>query len=285
MKHKPKILLSNDDGIDAPGIKALYCEIKEVGDVVVIAPPRERSAVGHCISLNEMIHLEERFDDKGFYGYACDGTPADCVKVAITYLLKDSLPELVISGINKGQNTSNNIIYSGTVAAAIEGAMLGIPSIAVSINSTRNTNPDFRFAAKFTKNFIPFLLSKGLPEGVILNINIPDIPEEEIEGIEITKQGKGSFTDLFVSEDNNRKIKLLKNIGADIIYSSADDENDDIALILKNKISITPLHFDLTCHSFRTELKKWIENNENLLICQESKNEIRCKRINNNSSL
>ena len=174
-----KILLTNDDGINAPGLYALYESIRTMGEVSVVAPEREMSAVGHAITLTDPLRVE-KVDKRGeFFGYAVSGTPADCVKIAAWALL-DEMPDLVISGINLGNNTGISIIYSGTVSAATEGTILEIPSIAISLVAFKN--PDFRYAAKFAKKMAEIVLEKGLPIGTLLNINVPNVKEEEIGG-------------------------------------------------------------------------------------------------------
>lgn len=261
MTKKIKILISNDDGIEAPGLLALWEELSKSNDAVVVAPSGERSAVSHSISINKTLKCEKKQHNGKFIGWTYEGTPVDCVKLAITFLLKDNPPDFVVSGINRGQNTSNNIIYSGTVAAAIEGAVFGIPAIAVSLNSRSNDKPDYHFAAKFVADIIPMLVKNKLPKSTILNINVPNIPEKEIKGVEITKQGSGYFVDSFVPINDISSDELyVKNIGAEVVHSSDGEENDDIAVFVKNKISITPLHFDLTCHKLRSDLKKWISH-------------------------
>ncbi len=265
MKKKIKILISNDDGIDAPGLNELRDALEKVGEVTVVAPSSEKSAASHCISINKHMKCKEKFVNGKLIGWTFDGTPVDCVKFAVTFLMKDNLPDIVVSGINRGQNTSNNIIYSGTVAAALEGAVLGIPAIAVSLNSRSEDRSDYKFAAKFIGEIIPHVVKKGLPNGTILNINIPSLPENEIKGIEITKQGQGCFIDLFIKADegsrkSNEDEIIVKNIGMEMKFSEEPDENDDRVLFHKNKISITPLHYDFTCHSLRKDLKKWIND-------------------------
>ncbi|HEV8537627.1 MAG TPA: 5'/3'-nucleotidase SurE, partial [Bacteroidota bacterium] len=164
-----RILVSNDDGIAAPGISALVLELKKIGDVTVVAPDKQRSAVGHAITVNYPLRAAKYFKNDEFFGYAIEGTPADCVKLAIRSLL-DEKPDILVSGINHGSNTAINIIYSGTVSAATEGTVLGIPSIAVSLATWEN--PDFTFAAKISRKLTEFVATKGLPEASLLNVNV-----------------------------------------------------------------------------------------------------------------
>src|SRR5512147_770865 len=176
-KRRPNILVSNDDGVDAPGIYALVQELKKIGDVTVVAPDKQQSAVGHAITMNFPLRAKEVKKDGVFFGFAVEGTPADSVKLAVKALLKKK-PDLLISGVNHGANTAISIIYSGTVSAATEGTILGIPSIAVSL--TTYGPADFKVAAKFARKLAQMVIKKGLPEGTLLNVNVPPLMEKEI---------------------------------------------------------------------------------------------------------
>ncbi|MFH1429216.1 MAG: 5'/3'-nucleotidase SurE, partial [Candidatus Margulisiibacteriota bacterium] len=189
-----KVLLTNDDGIDACGLSALYETVREVADPVIVAPHVERSASGHAITLSDPLRVEEIHRSGRFYGYAVNGTPADCVKIAVNSLLNEK-PDLVISGINLGSNLGTSVIYSGTVSAATEGIILGIPSVAISIDSY--ADPDFSFAKVFIKQFLQYLDPSKYPPNTALNINIPAVPASEIEGVEITHQGKFRYWEYF----------------------------------------------------------------------------------------
>ena len=186
MPKRPMILVTNDDGIGAPGLYALVQALKPIAEVTIVAPSVERSAVGHAITLSDPLRVETYDRDETFHGYAVSGTPADCVKIAYWALL-DRKPDVLVSGINLGANTGINILYSGTVSAATEGTFLGIPSFAISL--TTYQNPDFRYAASFARRMSSILLEKGLPKGTFLNINVPACPADEIEGIALTRQG------------------------------------------------------------------------------------------------
>ena len=184
----PSILVTNDDGIHAPGIQALVQSLKSIGTVTVVAPITEKSAVGHAITVSDPLRVTEVDHDGVFFGFAVNGTPADCVKIAVKCLL-DRPPDLVISGINQGSNTATNVIYSGTVSAAAEGAIMGIPSMAVSLTSF--TSKDFSYAGKVTCQIATEVLKKGLPPRTCLNINVPALPENEILDVLPARQGKG----------------------------------------------------------------------------------------------
>jgi len=261
-KKSYRILLTNDDGISAPGLAALYREIVSIAQVTIIAPEGEQSAVGHGVSIFRELYLRKVYRENELWGYALDGTPADCVKLGITKMMKEHPPHLVISGINRGQNTGNSIFYSGTVSAAVEARMFGIPAIAVSIAAGRGDIPYFDFAARFTRTLALKVLEHGLPEDVLLNVNIPNSPEEQIDGIAVTRQGKSMYVDIYkeVGEEEDRII--LRNIGEELIPSNGGNELDDVALF-NNKISITPLHYNLTYEPFCSTLEQWAKNLQN----------------------
>jgi len=241
---KRMVLLTNDDGIEAPGIKALFNTFikDDKYDIRVVAPNRERSAVGHAITVFDPIAVKKEFIDGIFCGYSVDGTPADCVKLAIAAILERK-PDILISGINRGANVGENIIYSGTVSAATEGTIYEIPSIAVSIDSFKDT--DCTFAAAFTKKIAGMVLkTKNLPPRTLLNINYPDIPAEKIKGIKFTHQSTVKFKDIF--------IKRVDPRGRDYYWMDGEyeectyDEDCDYAAIKNNYISITPIQHDMT---------------------------------------
>jgi 5'-nucleotidase len=249
-----KILITNDDGIAAPGIAALAEEMQKIGDITIVAPASEMSAVGHAITLSDPLRVIAYEKNSHFFGHAVRGTPADCVKIAYWVLLKDQAkPDLLISGINLGSNTGINIIYSGTVSAATEGAILGIPSMAISLATF--TKPDFQPAAKFAGRLARVLMQHQLPKGVFLNVNVPAVPAEQIQGVQITRQGQAGYLEEYSTrqDPHNRTYYWLTG---DKVQIEPDEQVDDRA-ILQNKISITPVHYDLTCYSFLSELSTW----------------------------
>jgi 5'-nucleotidase len=246
------ILVSNDDGIDAPGIYALVQELKKIARVTVVAPDEQRSAVGHAITMNYPLRVRKFSKNGEFFGYGVDGTPADSVKIGVRTILQEK-PDLLISGINHGSNTAINIIYSGTVSAATEGTILGIPSIAVSL--TTYDKPDFRFAAKLSRKLAELLLKYGLPKDTLLNVNVPPIKEKDIRGIRITKQGKSRWDDTFdVRRDPNNKEYYWLTGKLDVLDST---EDTDLIAILNKYVSITPIQFDLTNYKALPDLKDW----------------------------
>jgi 5'-nucleotidase len=251
MPKKPLILVSNDDGIDAPGLYTLVKELNKFARVFVAAPSIQQSAVGHAITVRTPIRVHEFRRNGKLFGYAIDGTPADSVKLAIRSLLKDK-PDLVISGINDGLNTAVNVIYSGTVSAATEGTILGIPSIAVSLEYTRK--PNFLPAARIASLLAKLVYKKGLPEDTILNVNVPAIPQSKIKGIKFTRQGRSRWNDKFYQrkDPKNRDYYWL---AGDMQTLDRDRNTDQIALKL-GYVSVTPIHFDLTHHEFLKNMEK-----------------------------
>ncbi|MBI1806457.1 MAG: 5'/3'-nucleotidase SurE [Ignavibacteria bacterium] len=251
-RKKLNILVSNDDGINAPGIHALVQELKKIGKVTVVAPDRQQSAVGHAITMNFPLRVTKFFKNNEFFGYAVQGTPADSVKIAVRTLLPQK-PDLLVSGVNHGSNTAINVIYSGTVSAATEGTVLGIPSIAVSL--TTYGEPDFRFAAKVARKLAGVVVKKGLPKETLLNVNVPSVKEKDISGVMITRQGKTRWDDTFdVRRDPANKEYYWLTGKLDVIDTA--DDTDQIA-IMNNYISITPITFDLTDYSFLPKMQRW----------------------------
>jgi 5'-nucleotidase len=249
---KPRILVTNDDGIYAPGIKALWSAMSELGNVTVVAPNREQSAVGHAITISDPLRIEKIKRSNGFTGFSVDGTPSDCVKIATQALLPNK-PDLIISGINHGSNTGSNIIYSGTVSAATEGTMLNIPSIAISLNSFDQS--DFDGAKSAAKTVAIHVLEKGLPEKTLLNVNVPAIPKNEIKGYKITQQGHASFKDRFEKRVDPRG-KVYYWMTGKMIDPDKETQMDHYAVV-EGYISITPIHYRLTNHDFLDELNNW----------------------------
>jgi len=250
--RKRLILLSNDDGIGAPGLLALWREMKKIGETVIVAPDAEKSAVGHAITTKEPIRVQPYYRNSRFYGHAVSGTPADCVKIALRSLLLRT-PDLVVSGINQGENSALNLIYSGTVSAATEGTIFGIPSIAISLASWKLMN--FDVAAVFARKLARLVIKTGLPDGTFLNVNVPPVPREEIRGICVTKQGNTKFEEYFDKRTDPSNRTYYWMAGKRSKVKPAPDS--DNAAIQRNEISITPLHYDLTNYTMVKKLQKW----------------------------
>jgi 5'-nucleotidase len=249
---KPYILVSNDDGYDSPGILALVHSLNRIAETIVVAPATPQSAVGHAITVQMPLRARRISRGRSFHGWAVEGTPADSVKLGVTTIL-DRRPDLVVSGINHGMNTSINIIYSGTVSAATEGAILGIPSIAIS-HASHSTDSDLTAAALFARKIARTVLTRGLPQGTLLNVNVPDVPMRDITGALVTKQGKSWWDDGFETrKDPNGKEYYW-------LYGSyvwdPDPSVDDYAL-RSNAISVTPLHYSLTDETLYREMSAW----------------------------
>ncbi len=252
MNQPPKILVTNDDGIYAGGIHALYSAMSEIGEAYVVAPDSEKSAVGHAITMADPLRVWQFEKNDTFFGWAVNGTPADCVKLAVKAILQFR-PDLIVSGINRGGNTATNVIYSGTVSAATEGTIMGIPSIAFSLTSFKKK--DLTFAREIAQKLALTVLEKGLPEGTLLNVNIPPLPKEEIKGIKITRQGKGRYEESFEKrvDPMNRTYYWL---GGTKLILDTDEDIDEVA-ISNQYVSITPLQYDLTDRNLLRSLKEW----------------------------
>ena len=247
-----KILISNDDGIDSPGIFALARELKKIGDVTVIAPRTEQSAVGHAITMKFPLRISEHFINGEFFGYAIDGTPADCIKIGIRNILKEK-PDIVLSGINLGSNAAINIIYSGTVSAAREAAIMDVPALAISLTS--HDARYFDYAAKLSAQLTMLVAENKLVNGTLLNVNVPDVPEEQIAGILLTQQGKSKWDDVY----EERKDPYGKNyywLTGNMVQMDTSLETDLVA-IKNNYVSVTPIHFDLTDYKTYEKMKTW----------------------------
>lgn len=241
------ILISNDDGIAANGIRVLAEELSKKHSVYIIAPDRERSAAGHSLTLHTPLRVEEvegsKFGAKRVW--VTTGTPGDCVKIGISAILSDSeKPDLVISGINHGPNLGSDILYSGTVSCAMEGAMLGIPAIATSLASMTAEYDDFKFSAKFISSLLDKLKDFKFPNKCLLNVNIPKLDEEDIAGVAVTELGGRMFTDDYEKRIDPRG-KVYYWMAGQLINEPANAPTD-IAAVRNNKISITPVTYQMT---------------------------------------
>ncbi|MCK4738829.1 MAG: 5'/3'-nucleotidase SurE [Deltaproteobacteria bacterium] len=244
---KPLILVCNDDGIRSEGLSALALALRRIGEVYVVAPDREQSAVGHSLTL----HRPLRFEEIAPKWYSVDGTPTDCVTLAVHGKVLPRRPTLVVSGINKGANLGEDVSYSGTVSAAMEGTLLGIPSIAISLEGKRGF--DFAPSAKFAAKVASTVLKKNLPKDTLLNINIPH--QKKIKGVRLTSQGKRIYGDVVIEKEDPRGKKYYW-IGGDMLRWEGG-EDTDFAAITKGYISITPIHLDMTNYSAISELQYW----------------------------
>lgn len=258
LNPRPYVLLTNDDGIHAAGLRALAEALAPHVDLLIVAPSTECSGQGHAISVLKDMHLEPYRRNEDLWGYALCGTPADCVKVAATVLARERPFDLVISGINRGQNAGINVLYSGTVAAAREGAMLGFPSIAVSLWYTDENDLPYETAARAGLDVLRLVHERGLPPGIMLNVNVPPLPYEELRGYAVTRMGNSGYTDFFHHEPAAEgRPALLRNVGNNWTPSAPEDEEVDDHALFKGYVSVTPLQFDLTAYEVLPHLQGW----------------------------
>jgi 5'-nucleotidase len=247
-----KILITNDDGIAAPGIKALTEVMHELGEIYIIAPDSAQSGMGHAITINSTLELKHI---PGFLGtenaYSCTGTPVDCVKMGVHEVMK-TRPNLCVSGINHGSNSSINVIYSGTMSAAVEGGIEGIPSIGFSL-CNYSWDANFENIKPFIKKIALEVLEKGLPEGVILNVNFPKT--DNIKGIKICRQAKAAWEEEFDKRTNPMGKEYYWLTGKFVNHDNGED-TDERALA-NDYISIVPVHFDLTAYHAIQQLNSW----------------------------
>jgi 5'-nucleotidase len=238
----PKILVTNDDGINAEGLKALIEILRPLGGLYVCAPHQERSAASHSISFHHPLRVQ--FIDKRTF--AIEGTPSDCVMFGVHWLRERGIrPDIIVSGINRGANLGDDVTYSGTVCAAMEGAILGIPSLAVS--SVSNSKHNYFAGRKYIRIISENIIANGLSNNTFLNMNIPGDPKKKIKGIMLVKQGKRIYRDKMIKKKDPRGNVYYWLGGEKPIYKN--EKNTDFYAISRNMISVTPLHFDLTNHA------------------------------------
>jgi 5'-nucleotidase len=244
---KPLILVSNDDGITSKGILTLINVMKQLGDVLVVAPNSPQSGMGHAITVGETLRLKESFLFEGVKAYECSGTPADCVKMARHFVLKDKVqPDVVVSGVNHGSNTSISVLYSGTMSAAIEGAIEGTPAIGFSLCDYSH-DADFSHTEEYIKKITLQVLQKGLPKGVALNVNFPPKQNENLKGVRVCRQANAKWVEEFVERHDPNGRPYFWMTGNFVNFDKGQD-NDEWA-IANNYVSVVPCQFDLTAHS------------------------------------
>ena len=254
MNTKPLILVTNDDGITAPGIRTLIAVMNEIGDVVVVAPDNPQSGMGHAITVNTTLRCNPITVDEGpQLEYSCSGTPADCVKMAVNEILNKK-PDLCVSGINHGSNSSINVIYSGTMSAAVEAGIEGVPAIGFSLLDY-SWDADFETCKEFVKNITLNVLNKKLPEGVVLNVNIPKLKKEEIKGVKICRQAHGNWKEDFDKRTSPQGENYYWLTGK---FENLDHgEDTDLWALENGYVSVVPVQFDLTAHHYIQELNSW----------------------------
>jgi 5'-nucleotidase len=250
---KPLILVTNDDGITAPGIAALTDAMKELGEVVVVAPDSPQSGMGHAVTIAQPLRLDPVKIFKGISCWQTSGTPADCVKLAVDKVLHRR-PDLVVSGINHGSNSSINVIYSGTMSAAVEAAIEGIPAIGFSLCNYSH-QADMSAARDVAYDIAARILNTRLPEGTLLNVNIPDLPKKKLKGYRICRQARAKWDENFDERIDPHGRKYYWMIGNFVNYDSGED-TDEWALA-NGYVSVVPVQFDLTAHHAIRLIKDW----------------------------
>jgi len=263
-----RILLTNDDGIEAPGLRALLRALRPLADVTVLAPDHNWSAAGHTKTMHKPLRvrpysfecdpqaaaspLPRAGDLEGVAAYSTDGAPSDCVALALLGILPNA-PDLVVSGINQGANVGHDVTYSGTVAAAMEAVIFGLPAVAISLNDYRSH--DFGFAAEVGSRVVRQVLARGLSPGVFLNVNVPCRPAEEILGLEVTRLGRRVYRDILIERKDPRGQPYYW-IGGEP-PTGHEDEGTDIGALARGYVSISPVHLEMTAHELLPALKEW----------------------------
>ncbi|MFD0863707.1 5'/3'-nucleotidase SurE [Sungkyunkwania multivorans] len=254
MSEKPLILVTNDDGITAPGLRALIAVMNEIGDVIVVAPDSPQSAMGHAITINSTLYCSPiTIDDGPQIEYSCSGTPADCVKLGVNEIL-NTRPAICVSGINHGSNSSINVIYSGTMSAAVEAGIEGIPAIGFSLLDY-NWEANFEAVKDFVKTITLNVLENGLPDGVVLNVNFPRLKREEIKGVRVCRQAKAYWVEEFDKRTNPQGRHYYWLTG-NFINEDHGEDTDEWALA-NGYVSVVPVQFDLTAHHAIQKLNTW----------------------------
>lgn len=248
-----KILITNDDGIFADGLYDLYQALKEDFEVTVVAPLREQSSQSHSLTLNEPLTYREVNRDGGFFGYGVEGTPADAAKFGIKVIFEEK-PDLIVSGINRGANVGTSLLYSGTIAAAYEGLIEDIPSVAISLDGYQDV--DFSYSADFAKVFLEYLVKKDkLYSNLIYNINIPSVPEDDIEGVKVTFLSEAKYQDFYEQRVNPRGMEYYWIHG--VMSTDDSDSLGDFTALKDNYISVTPLQFNFCSEKTRKRVAEW----------------------------
>ena len=251
-----RFLLTNDDGIYAKGLSALYAELSQEADCLIVAPEIEQSAVGHAITIFRPLMVRRATKNGNFLGYAVYGTPADCVKIGIKEL-SDEPVDLVVSGINRGANAGINVIYSGTVSAATEAVIMGIPALAVSLDTHKDA--DYTFAAQFARKMVRLFMNNPDLRNTALNVNIPALPREKIKGVTVVRQGRGSIIEHFEKRIDPRENTYYWISGEP--QSEPEDKDTDVSALAAGFITITPIQYDLTRYDMLGTLRNILSAN------------------------
>lgn len=253
MSDKPLILISNDDGITAPGIRALVDAMKSIGDIIIVAPDSPQSGMGHAVTISKPLRLDKTDIYGDIPAYQCSGTPADCVKLAVDKVLHRK-PDLLVSGINHGSNSSINVLYSGTMSAAMEGAIEGMPSVGFSL-CNYSYDADFALAKNVAQRVAKNIIQNGLPQGTLLNVNIPNVVAADFKGLKVCRQAIAKWQEEFDErrDPNGRRYFWLTG---KFINMDKGIDTDEWALA-NNFASIVPVHFDLTAYHAMQALNSW----------------------------
>lgn len=249
-----RILLTNDDGIYARGLSALYEELSQDADCLIVAPEIEQSAVGHAITISRPLMVRRAIKNGSFLGYAVLGTPADCVKIGIKELAEKPV-DLVVSGINRGSNAGINVIYSGTVSAATEALILGIPAFAISLDTHKEA--DFTYAAKFARKMVRLITNNPAINCSAINVNIPCLPAEQIKGVVVVRQGKSNVIETFEKRVDPRENTYYWVSGDSA--SDSEEKDTDVAALASGFITITPIQYDLTRYDLMDTLQEIVK--------------------------
>lgn len=258
MSKKPLILVTNDDGINAKGINCLIEVARKFGDVVVVAPDKPQSAMGHAITINAILHVDEVSEIGNIKRLSTSGTPVDCVKLAVNEIL-DRKPDLVLSGINHGSNASINVIYSGTMSAAVEAAVEGIPAIGFSVQDY-SADADFEASMHYAEQIIPHFMNNPMPKGMCLNVNVPKLPLSEIKGVKVCHQANANWEEKFDKRTNPSGHVYYWLTGDFVNYEVGEDT--DLWALDNGYVSIVPTQFDMTDYSSIDSLKNIFDNAE-----------------------
>ena len=253
-KEKPIILVTNDDGVSAAGIRNLVEAVKDLGKIVVVAPDKTQSAMGHAITIGRPLRLNKVNIFEDINAYSCSGTPVDCVKLAVDKILHRK-PDICLSGINHGANHSINVIYSGTMSAAMEAAIESIPAVGFSLMDF-NPNPDFTAARHYARMIVEKMLKEKMDQHILLNVNIPKLPLSEIKGFKICKQAYAKYKEKFIERKDPHGRKYYWLTGEFVNFDKAKDT--DVWALTNNYVSVVPVQFDLTAYNLKKKLeRKW----------------------------
>lgn len=259
--NKPLILVTNDDGITAPGIRKLINIMHTLGEVVVVAPDKPQSGMGHAVTVTSSLMIRQVENENRHQEFSCNGTSVDCVKMGIKIVLGRK-PDLVVSGINHGNNASVNVLYSGTMAAALEAAIEDVPAIGYSLNNY-SIEASFEGFDNYIKAIATQVLSKGLPPATCLNVNIPDVDPSKIRGVKIARQGRGFWHEKYDKRVDPFKRNYYWLTG---VFENMEDEDDtDIWALKNNYIAVVPVHVDMTSYQAIESLKTWDLNSDTIV--------------------